>query len=423
MKAYLSTRRFLLAALVAASLHPWSACAQDHGAGHNHAQPKASAAAVPHGGCEGPELACALTATPAFDARDRLWITWSAQSKVWVAYQDAAGGPFGTAIAITPSPVRLDSGPDSRPKIVIDNAGRVVIAFATLLPEVGHYGQIFTSASHDDGKMFSAPKRLDPASPGHRFEALQFLPDGSLFAATIDKASAVAAKKARNKYAGAALSYAISTDGGLSFAPARIAVEHSCECCRISMALNSRREPVVLFRNIFDGTTRDHAIVTFAADGTPGPLRRISVDEWVTDTCPHQGPAITITPADSIHVVWYTAGKARKGVFYARSVDSGVTFSQPRALGRKGVQVSRPQVLSSDKGLVLAWKEFDGETASAVVQTSHDDGLTWSAPVAIAQTKGRADHPQLIANTKGVPYLSWLTDAEGHRMLLIGGAS
>jgi len=423
MQLSILVRRLLLAAIVAASCPLSSAHAQDHGAGHSHALSKGSKTTGPKGACDGAELTCALTATPVFDTRNRLWIAWTAQSKVWVAHQVTPGAPFGTAIAITPLPVRLDTGPDSRPKIVIDAAGRVVVAFATLLPEAGHYGQIFTSASHDDGQTFSTPQRIDPASPGHRFEALQFLPDGSLFVATIDKANAVAAKTAGNAYSGAALSYAISTDGGISFPPARVAVDHSCECCRIGMALNSKGEPVVLFRNIFDGTTRDHAIVAFGANGTPGPLRRISVDEWVTDTCPHHGPAIAITPADTIHVVWYTAGKARKGVYYARSADNGVTFSQPRALGRKGVQVSRPQVLSTGKDLLLAWKEFDGETTRVMVQTSLDDGLTWREPSSLATTRGRADHPQLLTDRHGAVFVSWLTDGEGHRMLPLGGAS
>ena len=411
----------LMAALLAAIVLPFPVFSQEH-TGHDHSQHQMKAAPSPKGGCEGPELACGLVANPVFDSTHRLWMIWTAQSKVWVAHQETAGGPLGTAVAVTPEPVRLDTGPDSRPKLAIDKTGRVAVAFA-IVPEGSWNGKIFTAASADGGKSFTTPTQLDAASPGHRFEALQFLPDGRLLAATIDKANAVVAKKAGAKYAGAALSLAWSQDGGVTFTPAKAAVDQSCECCRIGIALDRKGQAVVAFRNVFDGTTRDHAIVTVSADGAIGPVRRVSNDEWVTDVCPHQGPALAISVAGTRHVVWYTAGNTRKGVFYARSPDEAAAFSEPLALGRKGVQVSRPQVLASGNGLYLSWKEFDGETSSAVVQTSLDDGLTWSAPAVIATTQGRADHPQLASDGRGAVFLSWLTDGEGHRLLPIGGAS
>lgn len=411
----------LMAALVAAIFPLVPGYAQEH-AGHGHGQHQMKAAPAPIGGCAGPELACALVATPVFDSAHRLWMIWTAQNKVWVAHQDTPGGPLGRAVAVTPDAVRLDTGPDSRPKLAIDTAGRIAVVFA-IVPEGSWNGQIFTAASTDDGTSFTVPQRLDPASPGHRFEALQFLPDGRLLAASIDKANAVAAKKAGAKYAGAALALAWSQDGGVTFTPARAAVDQSCECCRVGMALDGKGQAVIAFRNIFNGTTRDHAVITVAADGTTGPVRRVSNDEWVTDACPHQGPALAISATGTQHVVWYTAGNTRKGVFYARAAGEVAAFSEPLALGRKGVQVSRPQVLASASVVHLAWKEFDGETSSAVVQTSLDDGLTWGAPSVIATTHGRADHPQLASDGRGGVFLSWLTDGEGHRLLPIGGAS
>lgn len=421
MKTMPDTTTTALMALLAVGLLSPPVQAQVH-SGHDHGGHQMKPAPAPKGSCEGPELACGLVATPVFDSTHRLWLIWTAQSKVWVAHQETAGGLLGAGVAVTPQPVRLDTGPDSRPKLAIDTTGRIAVAFA-VVPEGSWNGQIFTAASTDGGKTFTVPKRLDSASPGHRFEALQYLPDGRLMAATIDKGNAVAAKKAGAKYAGAALALAWSQDGGGTFTPAKAIVDQSCECCRIAIAIDGNGQTVIAFRNIFGGTTRDHGVITVAADGSVGPVRRVSNDEWVTDACPHQGPALAISPTGTQHVVWYTAGNARKGVFYARASGAAAAFSEPRALGRKGMQVSRPQVLSSGNGLYLAWKEFDGETTSAVVQTSRDDGLTWSAPMVIATTKARADHPQLTADGRGAVFLSWLTDGDGHRLLPLGGAS
>lgn len=392
-------------------------CAAGPGLAHDHGA-AAKSGTAPKGGCEGAELACAQTANPSFDAQGRLWMIWTAQAKVWVAHQDVPGGALGAAVAVTPEQVRLDGGPDSRPKLAIDAAGRVAVAFA-VLPEGSWNGQIFTSRSADGGKTFTAPVRLDAKSPGHRFEAMLFLPDGRLLAAAIDKTNAVRAKQAGRKYAGASLSLSWSGDGGAAFSAPAVAVDQTCECCRLGVALTPRGEAVIAFRNVFDGTTRDHGLVTVALDGTAGPVQRVSVDNWVTDACPHQGPALAVAATGVRHVVWYTAGQARKGVFYARSAGDGAAFSAPVAIGRMGAQVSRPQVLAAGGGVHLAWKEFDGETTAIAVQSSADDGLSWSGRAVVATTKARADHPQLVADPRGGVFVSWLTEGEGHRLLAV----
>ena len=58
----------------------------------------------------------------------------------------------------------------------------------------------------------------------------------------------------------------------------------------------------------------------------------MSEDEWAT-TCPHHGPSLAIDSAGAWHVVWFTNGKARKGLFYAKSADGGKSFSEPAKFG------------------------------------------------------------------------------------------
>ena len=117
-----------------------------------------------------------------------------------------------------------------------------------------------------------------------------------------------------------------------TFSETRIAFDNTCECCRLAVAFAAAGRPVVAFRNVFDNTVRDHAVVTFADPQTPGPIRRVSVDNWKTDVCPHQGPTLAVGSDGSYHVAWFTNGSARKGLFYASSTDQGQTFSPPGAM-------------------------------------------------------------------------------------------
>ena len=60
--------------------------------------------------------------------------------------------------------------------------------------------------------------------------------------------------------------------------------------------LSAPGHPVVVFRNIFEGGVRDHAVITFADAATPGEIHRVSSDDWQIAACPHHGPSLAIAP-------------------------------------------------------------------------------------------------------------------------------
>ena len=114
------------------------------------------------------------------------------------------------------------------------------------------------------------------------------------------------------------------------------------------------------------------------------------------------------------------AATARKGLFYAQSRDGGKTFSEPMPIGEPGKAPSRPYVISGAEATAIVWKEFDGEKTSVNLITSADAGKTWSPPHVIATTSDSSDHPLLVAKGRRY-YLSWMTKAEGYRLLPIEG--
>jgi hypothetical protein len=325
------------------------------------------------------------------------------------------GRSFSQPVGVTRAKAQLDTGPDARPAIAIDRHGRIFVAYAIFKDE-DFDGEVFFSRSLDHGKSFTTPRPLVDNTASQRFAALAVGPDGDLFAAWLDKRGVVAAQKQGKSYAGAALGYEWSKDGGASFTSSKIAKDNTCECCRLGVAFDGPGRPVVVFRNVFGGTVRDHGIITFANETTPGPFHRVSVDDWKLQGCPHQGPSLAISPSGTYHVVWYTQGNARKGVFYARSADGGKTFSAPMPLDPKAQEASRPYVTAVGHDVWLAWKDFDGETASVKVRVSHDDGATWSEPMIEAKTSDASDHPMLV-NDGHRAYLSWMTKIDGYRFL------
>lgn len=365
--------------------------------------------------CPDAALTCASVATPTFAPDGSLWVAWEAGGRVMVARSTDHGHSFAHPTAVTPAPVTLDTGPDSRPQIVVDRSGRVIVTYA-IFKDKAFNGEVFVAQSTDGGASFRAPRPITDDSSSQRFDALALDSDGRLFAAWLDKRSAVATRRAGHDYVGAALAYAWSNDGGATFAAARLAQENTCECCRLGVAFAAPGRPVVLFRNVFGGTVRDHAVMTFDNPSTPGPVHRVSVDDWEIDACPHHGPSLAISADGTYHAAWFTDGRARQGLFYARSTDGGRHFSAPMAIGNPDDQLSRPQVLAVPGALWLAWKEFDGDRTSVRVEVSRDGGVTWSKPELAAQTADASDHPLLVSDGHH-PYLSWQTKLEAYRLM------
>lgn len=374
---------------------------------------------VSEAACETVALRCASKVTPAFGRDGTLWLAWMAGGQVSVASSKDGGRTFSIPAQVTQGTLKLDLGPDARPKIALDRKGDIAVAFSTFRDKAFN-GEVFYSRSSDGGKTFAAPRPITDNTESQRFEALGFDPHGALFAAWLDKRNRVPVQKAGKKYDGAALFFATSTDDGASYSRARMAVDNTCECCRFGFAFDRSGHPVMVFRKIFEGGIRDHAIVTFDDQGAPGEVYRVSEDDWQISACPHQGPGLSIGPDGTYHVVWYTNGRVRKGLFYAQSRDGGKTFSQPMPIGQPGKSPSRPYVISGSPTTAIVWKEFDGEKTSVNLITSADAGKTWSQPRIIAVTSDSSDHPLLVSSGRQT-YLSWMTKADGYHLQPIEG--
>jgi hypothetical protein len=358
----------------------------------------------------------AFTATPAFGPDGTLWLVRANADRVVVVKSNDLGRSFSAPVAVTPQPMNLDWGPDARARIAADSKGGLVVTFA-IFQDKRFNGRAFSARSSDDGASFTRPQPLTPDTTSQRFENVAIDPAGRVFAAWLDKRNVAPAVAAGRPYPGAALAYAWSDDGA-AFGNTSIALDNTCECCRLGIAFAGPGRPVIAFRNIFEGSIRDHAVVAFKDATTPRPLSRVSVDDWKLEACPHQGPSLAIAPDGSQHVAWFTDGAARKGLFYARADSADAAFGAPRALSSPDRQPARPYLLANGPALHLAWKEFDGTKAQVRWQVSHDSGRTWSAVQTVADTDDASDHPLLVAHA-GRAYLSWLTKAQGYRLIAL----
>ncbi|TXH64262.1 MAG: exo-alpha-sialidase [Burkholderiaceae bacterium] len=366
-------------------------------------------------GCTGTALACASAAMPFIDARGTLWLVWVAGGSVSSARSTDGGRSFTLPVEIGRHGSTLDLGSDAKPQIVVDAKGRAVVAYGVFKDKQWN-AQVMVSTSSDGGATFSEPRSLSADAASQRFPALAIDADGAVVASWLDKRTAAAARRKGQTQSGAALAFARSLDGGATFDTERIAQDRTCECCRIALTIDPQGRPVALFRNIFEGRERDHAVLTFSRSGEPGAAYRVAEDHWAIDACPHHGPSVAVAADGSLLAAWFTQGQARQGLFLARSTDGGKQFSAPLPVGDPQQQPGRPALLARGDTVWLAWKEFDGQRILVKLRKSQDAGRSWSPDRTLAETRNTADHPVLLSDPQHL-YLSWMTRDEGYRLL------
>jgi hypothetical protein len=361
-----------------------------------------------------PSSLCSETATATFDSKGVLWVTWVNDGTIYVQSSPDKGITFTVPVKVNAVAEQVATKGESRPKIKIDNNGTVYLTWdLTLDKQRSTY--IRFSRSTDGGQHFSEPVTVNDNLEviRHRFNSLAIGKNGEIFIAWLDARDLEPAKKAGKEFKGLSLYYTWSADGGKHFHPGKSVADQACECCRIDTAIAQDNTPVIVWRHIFEGKIRDHAIVKFKDWNTPGPVTRLSRENWAIDACPHHGPALSISDADTYHAVWFSNAESKQGLFYAYSKDAGQRFSEPVNFGKAGA--SHPHVLGLGRQVAVVWQEFDGKNNSIQVIKSADEGKTWTQPEALAQSTEMIDEPFLVSDGQAI-YLSWQSAQRGYQL-------
>lgn len=357
----------------------------------------------------------------------RLWLAQVKEGTLQVTHSADAGRSFSAPTRVTPKPETITADAENRPKIAVGADG---IVHASWTQNLGARmtGFIRYSRSTDGGKSFSPPVTLnsDRQIISHRFDALATDGKGGVAVAWLDARSRTGKVPKGSPQTQVGVYAAVSRDGGVSFANDRRVADHSCQCCRTGMTWTTHG-PVVFWRHVFGRNIRDFAI----ADLAGGALLRVTDDAWEVDGCPHHGGGIAADGRGNLHIVWFTNGMNRQGIFYRRLAGAdfssqghltGVAaLSPPMSLGQSQHQPGHPAVVASGDRILLAWREFDGERYSVWAMLSPDAGTHWGAPARLGETKNAADYAvPVIDNQQAL--VVWNTADEGVRVLSMGAA-
>lgn len=363
-----------------------------------------------------------LAISVAFDANGKLWRASVKDSFLLVDASEDLGKTFSAQIKVSPSAQKIGADGEARPKIAISKEGNIYLTWTEAL-KTPFAGYIWFARSIDGGKSFEEPYIVhqDRAEITHRFDALNVTPQGKITVAWVDKRDLIAAKAANKPYAGAAIYYAVSTDAGKSFAPEKKLADSSCECCRIALTNKADGTVVAMWRHVFAGSERDHAMAEIVPNATP-TIVRASFGHWKIDGCPHHGAALASGGEGKdwwgYHMAYFDGNDAKPGLYYTRMDGVAWASSVPKKFGDNKNQAGHPALLSGGERVWLVWRETKEGKSSILGMQSDDEGKSWEDVKMLASTSEKADYPILV-QYKNLPYLVWNTQQEGMKVILL----
>ncbi len=392
---------------------------QGHAAkgGHGSHGPKPSLLAECQQAAVLPSVHCGRTPTLTFHD-GRTFVVFSQHGHVYLSESADLGKTFTTPTAVNRVPESIYDDGENRPKIAFGGNGELFVSWTRRI-EGRYAGDVRFARSTNRGLTFDAPVTLnsDRAPISHRFESMIVDGEGRLYLLWIDKRDMARARQSKTDYAGAAVYYIVSEDGGRSFQPDRKLADHSCECCRIAVARDPEDGVVALWRHVYPVNMRDHAIARLLPGqaSIQGMPARATDDGWQIDGCPHHGPDLAVDTDHQAHMAWFSKGEKNRGLSYGRY--DLKTEQRSAVVSFDGSpSASRPQVQVDGKSVYLMWKRFDGEQMLLLLKRSRDGGHSWSAVEAIATTPNDSDHPDWLDAGERL-YAVWHTQSEGLRLI------
>ena len=367
-------------------------------------------------------------------------IAWGASTAtgltdVFAAVSRDGGQTFGPPVRVNDVEGEARLNGEQPPRVAVRGTAITIIWTAK-----GANGtRIVQSRSDDGGRTFGRAAVVpDGDGPGNRgWENAAIDRNGRVYAVWLDhrelaqqdgavsaahhdhagKASASAA--ADQKPDGVAMAqrsklYLASLDGAI---PARPLTGGVCYCCKTALATAADGSVFAAWRHVYPGNVRDIAF-TSSRDGgrTFGPPLRVSVDRWVLEGCPDDGPAMAVDSTSRIHIVWptlITEGTAENAeptiaLFYAMSVD-GRQFTPRKRIPTEGMP-HHPQIaIAPDGSLTIVWDEgANGKRRVAMARTTADAAV--GSPLVRTAIEEAAVYP-VVAGVTGGTIVAWTSGA------------
>ncbi len=259
--------------------------------------------------------------------------------------------------------------------------------------------------SSDGGATWSDPVSVNEgeAFGSHNFHALFVNRSGTVLAAWLSSAMGNSGVWFRS-----------SSDAGEHWSESRpIHDAPTCPCCRTGVTSAPDGAIHVSWRKIYEGDVRDVVVMTSHDGGRSWdePVKPRD-DGWVFPGCPHAGPSLRTDGSGAVHIAWWTGREGAAGIWYAKSVDQGATWTaQPIDTAGRSAPASVQMALDDNGRIVIVWDDGKSSSPTILLRASGDGGRNFAATRRVSPPGGAATTPVLALHGDSV-VVAWTHSAD-----------
>ncbi|HEY0005357.1 MAG TPA: sialidase family protein [Pyrinomonadaceae bacterium] len=351
------------------------------------------------------------------------------ESDLWLAHLSGKGEPLDQPVRVNPKIGQAMSWRGDPPTLAVADDNTIYLGWTGRIAKEGHASNIYLSVSHDQGRSFDAPLKVndDERPAGHGLHSLAVGPERRVYMAWLDERSIAAPPKGAQKSSGHPASmesnreafFTFSTDGGRSFAPNKRLADEVCPCCKTSLATGPGGRVYVGWRQVLPGDFR-HIAVASSSDGGQNFSAPVIVsdDRWAIPACPVSGAGLNVAEDGAVRVLWYTAGeRGAPGLYWSSSPEGAQKFSERQPFAGHEPH-GTPLLMAVEKNkLIAVWEDDEGAKSNVLMAQMNADGKATSAAIA---EQGELPSAVVSGNQVFVAYIKktgerrgiWLTQVQ-----------
>jgi len=124
--------------------------------------------------------------------------------------------------------------------------------------------------------------------------------------------------------------------------------------------------------------------------------------------------AMTIDPADNIHVAWNDTTPGNLEIYYKRSADGGNTWSAAKRLTWTSAASSEPAIATvSGNTIHVVWQDDTPGNAEIYDKRSTDGGTTWTPAKRLTRTSDSSYSPAMAIDSDNTIHIVWEDETPG----------
>jgi hypothetical protein len=131
-------------------------------------------------------------------------------------------------------------------------------------------------------------------------------------------------------------------------------------------------------------------------------------------------PEIAIDSADGINVAWEDTTPGVSAIMFARSTDQGESFSAPLQISKGEGPATEAHIFTNSAGhIFVTWVDGSAGDAQAFFARSIDSGATFSDPINVSQKPGAEIHKPVITASGNTVYVAFQNDQRGDKQVFL----